>query len=55
MHYVVAVGVLKRVRHFTGDLQGVVERKLLFAVEAVAEGLPGDVGHHVIEKPGGVA
>ena len=43
--------VRERVRHFARDLERVVERELLLADEAVAEGLPFHERHHVVQVP----
>ena len=34
-----------------GDLEGIADRKLPLALEALPEGLPVEVGHHVVEQP----
>ena len=45
-----AVGVAQRVGDFAGDLEGVVDRQLLLAVQALPEWLPRHVGHHVVQQ-----
>ena len=49
-----AVGVRQRVGHFAGESEGVLKGKLLLAVEPVAEGLPFDVRHHVVQVGAGL-
>ena len=45
------MGIAKRLGDLARHLEGVVERQLLLALHAVAEGLPRDVGHDVVEQP----
>jgi hypothetical protein len=55
VHDAPAVRVREGVGHLAADPQGVVDRKLLLAVEPVAQRLALDVGHHVVEVPRGLA
>ena len=50
-----AVRVAQGVGYFAGDGEGVIERELLLAVEPVAERLPLDVGHDIVEEAVGLA
>ena len=54
MHYVVAVRVVKRVRHLAGDLQGVADRELPLALEPRPQGLALDVGHDIVDQTVGL-
>ncbi len=47
-----AVCVRQRPRYLGGDAERILLRELLLARQAIAQGLPLDVGHHVIEEPG---
>ena len=49
------VGVAQRISDFAGNLQRRVHRQLLLAAQALAQRLPLDQRHHVVEQPVGVA
>ena len=48
--HTLAVGVVERLGHIGGDVDSVTDRKLMFAVEAVLEGVAFHVGHDVKEE-----
>ena len=48
--HVVRMGIAERVGHLAGDLERVLDRELLLAVEPVPEGLALDEGHDVIQQ-----
>ena len=54
MHHAGVVRVAQRVGHFARDLQGVADRELAFAVEALAQRLALDVRHDVVHQPVGL-
>src|SRR5690606_4897894 len=54
VHHVVRVGNGERLGDLPGDVDGVFQRKLRLAVEAVAERLALDEGHHVVEQVAGL-
>ena len=47
------VGIRERVGDFGRDLRGIGHGQLLLALEARAQGLAFDEGHHVVEQPVG--
>ena len=51
----VPVRVVQRARRLMGDPYGVVEGKLVLALEPVSKGLPFDVRHGKPEEPGRLA
>ena len=55
MHDAVAVGVAQCLRHLTRDRQGLVNRKLGFALEPLSQRLSLHIRHHVVESPVGNA
>ncbi len=50
MDHAVPVRRVERVGHLAGEPQRVVERELALAIEAGAQRLALDVGHHVVEQ-----
>jgi hypothetical protein len=50
MDHAVAVGVVERARHLTGNPHGVPDRELLLMVEPVAQRLPFHKRHDVVEQ-----
>src|SRR5204862_2669523 len=45
-----AVGIAQRVGHLAGYAKRVVDRELLFTIEAVPEGFSLDERHHVVQE-----
>jgi hypothetical protein len=50
-----AVGIGERISCITGDLYCIVDRKRSLAVQAFAEGFPGNERHHIVEDPVGLS
>jgi hypothetical protein len=55
VHHMLAMGVVQRGRHFTGDTQGFLKRELPLLVEVLPERTPLHVRHHIEQQPLGLA
>src|SRR5204863_63624 len=55
VHHIVAVGVAQGARHLPGNPHGFLDGQLRFAVQPVPQRFPLQVGHHIVEKPVGLA
>jgi hypothetical protein len=55
VHDIVLVGVIERFGDLAGDADRLLDRELLFTLDALAEGLALDVRHHGVEQAVGVS
>src|SRR5439155_1690887 len=55
VHHIVAVGIAQGARHLPGNPHGFLDGQLRFAVQPVPQRFALQVGHHIVEKPVGLA